>query len=215
MTFIKICGLKNPETAKFCADLGVSAIGCVFYKKSPRHVSVETARTITRNVPETLLRVAVMVNPSVDEALAIAQSAGCNAIQLHGNESPETAFSLMKNGLQVIKAFYVEGLPSIASAKAFSGAISLVEAASGKLPGGNAATWDWSSARRFSKTSSLILAGGLSPENILQALEDARPWGVDVSSGVESAPGIKDIEKIRHFIETVQQFDLEKKEASP
>lgn len=216
MTFIKICGLKDPETAKHCARHGASAIGCVFYPKSPRHVSVKEARAITRSVPETLLRVAVMVNPDVDEAADTARKAGCNAIQLHGHESPRTAFALMEKGFQVIKAFYMDGSPSVSASEEFpAGVIPLVEASSGELPGGNARAWDWAGTSGFSRKSVLILAGGLDPENIVRVLSDARPWGVDVSSGVESAKGIKDHEKIRRFIETVQQFDLKNKEAFP
>lgn len=211
MTFIKICGVTDPETAKLCAELGASAIGCVFYEKSHRHLSVEKALAITSAVPETMLRVALMVDPDVDEAVFIAKNAGCNAIQLHGNESPQTALTLMEKGFQVIKAFYMHGSPSILSRKDFpKAAIPLVEASSGKLPGGNAKAWDWSSARIFSEKSPLILAGGLDPENISQALEKARPWGVDVSSGVESAPGVKDHEKIRRFIEKIREFDFKK-----
>lgn len=210
MTFIKICGLKKPETAKLCAELGVQAIGCVFYPKSPRHLSCAEALAVTKRVPESMLRVAVMVDPQTKEAVRIAEKAGCNAVQLHGNESPQTALALMEQGFQVIKSFYMDGNPSIFSAENFPGIMRLVEAGSGKLPGGNATIWDWSSARRFAGQAPWILAGGLAPDNITQVLQDADPWGVDVSSGVESAPGIKDHEKIRRFVEAVRVFDAKR-----
>lgn len=209
MTFIKICGLKDLQTARLCVELGVQATGFVFYEKSARNLSLGQARAITGTLPENMLRVAVMVNPDAEEAAAMAEKAGCNAIQLHGNESPETAQTLVKKGFKVIKAFYMEGQPLIESAEKFPGVLPLVEAASAKMPGGNALAWDWSSAKNFSKKIPLILAGGLNPENIARALEAARPWGVDVSSGVESVPGIKDHEKIRHFVEKVRRFDAE------
>ena len=208
MSFIKICGLTRPDTARFCSALRVDAIGCVFFPKSPRHLDVKTAKRITDAVSPDILTVAVMVNPDAETAIRTAKEAGCRAIQLHGRESPELAARLMEEGFFLIKGLYLHQEPSTASASRYPADRFLVEASSGVMPGGNAKTWDWSAARDFCQKYPALLAGGLSPLNVREALMAAGPFGVDVSSGVDSAPGIKDHEKIRAFVEAVRSLEI-------
>ncbi|TWI71153.1 phosphoribosylanthranilate isomerase [Desulfobotulus alkaliphilus] len=204
MTFIKICGITHPDTARFCSALRVDAIGCVFFPKSPRHLDVKTARQITDAVSPDILTVAVMVNPDAETAIRTAKEAGCRGIQLHGRESPELAARIMEEGFFLIKGLYLHQEPSTASAPRYSADRFLVEAAAGTMPGGNAKSWDWAAAKDFCQKYPALLAGGLNPDNVKEALIKAKPFGVDVSSGVESSPGIKDHEKIKSFVEAVR-----------
>ncbi|TYT75469.1 phosphoribosylanthranilate isomerase [Desulfobotulus mexicanus] len=206
MTFIKICGITSPDTARFCADLKVDAIGCVFFPKSPRHLDVKMAKTITDAVPKTMLKVAVMVDPDFKISVDTATKAGCNAIQLHGKENPFLVESLRQEGFYVIKGLYLFQEPTVAEASAYPADRFLVEAAAGTMPGGNAKSWDWAAAKDFCQRYPALLAGGLNPDNVKDALIEAKPFGVDVSSGVESSPGIKDHEKIKAFVEAVRNY---------
>lgn len=203
MTAIKICGIRTPETAKLCGDLGAYAIGCVFFPKSPRHVSEKEAIAITTAVPEEVKRFAVMVNPDPKEAIRIAKNCGFTTIQLHGKEPKDVAAAIRDAGILVVKALYIEGDPGTTIAPDYPADRFLVEASQGVLPGGNARSWDWSAAADFCRHHSAFLAGGLTPENVGQAIQEARPFGVDVSSGVESRPGEKDFSKIQAFFSAV------------
>lgn len=203
---IKICGLTDPDEATACAELGIQAIGLVFYPKSKRCVSPEQALQITRALPETVQTVGVFVNKTADAMLEIAEKSGITGIQLHGREPPATAQKLKNNGLTVIKALYLKGAPSVAEAERYGADAFLVECAKGELPGGNAMAWNWQAAAGFGDRHPFILAGGLNPENACTAIEDARPHGVDVSSGVEASPGKKDMKKVRAFVNAVNQY---------
>lgn len=200
---VKICGLKRVDQAAGCAEAGASAVGCVFYPPSPRNVSASQARDIFAALPAGVARVGVFVDEPTDQMLRIAEQCGLTALQLHGRETPETVARLVLAGYRVIKGLYTAKDPRIDRAGDFPGAAFLVECGKGPLPGGNAASWRWGDAREFGETHPLILAGGLSPGNVSEAIAAAQPDAVDVSSGVEAAPGDKDLDKVTAFIAAV------------
>jgi phosphoribosylanthranilate isomerase len=201
---IKICGLTRVAEAEGCAALGADAIGCVFYPKSPRHVSDARAADICRTVSGKALCIGVFVNESYDVIMEKVHRCGLSGAQLHGRETPELVARLSGEGILVVKALFVGGNPDLDSAGSYAAPAYLVECARGPLPGGNAMTWDWESARPFGTSHPMVLAGGLSPENVAEAIDTARPAGVDVSSGVESSPGRKDLDKVARFIRAVK-----------
>lgn len=200
---IKICGLTRPEQAAACAAAGVAAVGCVFFPKSPRHVSASQAKEIIAALPAQVLSVGVFVDASFETIMRIARICGLRAIQLHGRESPQFVRRLATTGLRVFKALFDGSLPSPAEAQKYDAAAYLVECAKGPLPGGNALAWNWRRARPLGRRFPMILAGGLTPENVGQAIAASLADAVDVSSGVESAPGQKDLERVRRFVDAV------------
>lgn len=208
---IKVCGLTNVKEAITTASLGVNAIGLVFFDKSPRNLSLYQAKEICSALPDDIITIGVFVNESFAEIMRIAEYCRLKAIQLHGQETPDLVKRLKKEGLKVIKALFVEGTPSIHESNNYAASAYLVECGKGALPGGNALTWSWSQALDFGKKHPLILAGGLTPENAAIAIKAGMPDAVDVSSGVESSPGRKDLNKVRAFIEAVSRCKLIKK----
>jgi phosphoribosylanthranilate isomerase len=200
---IKICGLTRVDEAEGCAELGADAIGLVFFPKSPRHVTDEQARAISVAVSDKAKTVGVFVNASYGEILKKAEACRLSAVQLHGQESPDLVRRLSDTGLPVIKALFVDGTPPLSDAENFAASAFLVECSKGPLPGGNALEWDWGAAKEFGQNHPLILAGGLSPENVSQAISSALPLAVDVSSGVEATPGRKDLGRVAAFMASV------------
>jgi phosphoribosylanthranilate isomerase/indole-3-glycerol phosphate synthase/phosphoribosylanthranilate isomerase len=202
---VKICGLTVVNDAVKSAELGADAIGLVFHPKSPRFVTEKQAREICLALPEKVKRVGVFVDETFTTIMQKVRSCGINAVQLHGSEPPELAESLIKEGLIVIKALFLERKPTFEDAAKYKVSAFLAEWGKGVLPGGNALSWDWEKARSICREHPLILAGGLTPENIYHSISLSLPDAVDVSSGVESAPGIKDIEKVKLFIMNVSE----------
>lgn len=205
---VKICGITDPEDALVCAAWGADAAGLVFYPKSPRYVTMNRAAQIASVLPPYVAKVGVFVNETFETLMETAYFCGLSAVQLHGNEPPEIIEKLIEKGLTVIKCLYINGVPGIETAPQYNASAFLVECSAGSLPGGNAKTWDWYSAREFGRKYSAIIAGGLSPVNVAQAVEAARPDAVDVSSGVESSPGRKDTKKVRDFIYAVRLCEI-------
>ncbi len=205
---VKICGLTHPDQALACAELGADAIGCVFYPPSPRYVTDEQAAEICRRLPQHVCTVGVFVDETFVTIMHKVEHCGLQAVQLHGREDPDLTDKLMLEGLLVIKGLYVNKQPSIETADLYRVTAYLVECAGGALPGGNALQWDWSSAATICRRKPVILAGGLNPDNVAQAIRSALPAGVDVSSGVEAFAGIKDIDKVRTFLEAVARVSL-------
>jgi phosphoribosylanthranilate isomerase len=198
---IKICGLTDPDQARACAELGADAIGFVFFPKSPRHLTRDLARAISRALPPETHRVGVFVDAPEATLIDLIDAVGLTAVQLHGRETPDLIRRIQQHGTQVIKGLFAARPPYLKDAHRYPADAILAECGAGKLPGGNAETWDWSTARAIAQTRPLILAGGLTPENVARAIAQARPWAVDVSSGVESAPGQKDLQKVAAFIQ--------------
>jgi phosphoribosylanthranilate isomerase len=194
---IKICGLTNNKEAQEIASLGINAIGFVFYPKSKRYLSLDAAKEIQRNLPSRVSCVGVFVNESFSSIMKTVEHCNLDTVQLHGNETNQTILKLRKNNLNVIKALYMEDEPNIKNAKKYCASSYLVECCPGKLPGGNAHAWNWSQAASYKSDVPLILAGGLTPDNIEKAVLSAMPDAVDISSGVEITPGHKDILKVK------------------
>lgn len=199
---VKICGLTDVDNALACAAAGADMIGLVFFKKSPRNVSIEQARAITRALPDHVLAIGVFVNESYETILNIAEKCKLDGVQLHGTEPPALAEQLSKSKLKVIKAFFAARQPELSTASVYHPNIDycLVEYGKGVLPGGNAETWDYGLASGMDTPAPLMLAGGLTPENVSDAIDRATPAAIDASSGVEARPGFKDIEKVKEFI---------------
>jgi phosphoribosylanthranilate isomerase len=204
---IKICGLTRIEHAAACAEFGADALGFIFYAKSPRHLSREKAAEIIHNIQAPIATVGVFVNETFETIMEHVEFCGLTAVQLHGHESPKLVNRLRSENIRVIKALFSEKAPSMEEVRKYDADAYLVECGKGILPGGNALTWNWGDAKPFGEKYPLILAGGLSADNIVSAVTAALPEAVDVSSGVEISPGIKDIEKIQKFIHAVSTFE--------
>ncbi len=205
---IKICGLTDVDQALACAELGADAIGLVFFPKSPRNVSVETARAITDALPKQVTATGVFVNESYEGILEKVERCRLGAVQLHGDERPDLVLKLMSLDFRVIKVLYMESEPHVRDIDHYDPSAFLVECAKGVLPGGNALAWNFRNMRNVRTEKPLIIAGGLDPENIGEAVLSALPDAVDVSSGVESVPGQKDLVKVASFIARVKLCDM-------
>ncbi|MBL0713156.1 MAG: phosphoribosylanthranilate isomerase [Desulfosarcina sp.] len=205
---IKICGLTRPQEAEACAAAGADAIGYIFYPPSPRCIPAEQAGRITRVLPDTVCPVGIFVNATYDAIMQTVEIAGLRAVQLHGRETPVLVERLRTNGLTVIKALFYKGTPGFNAIARYSASAYLVECVGGPLPGGTALSWNWCEARPLSNDFPVVLAGGLSPENIAAAIREAEPDAVDVSSGIEIQPGRKDLSKVRALCRVVSQVGL-------
>ncbi len=205
---VKICGLTTPEIAKTCAALGADAIGLVFFPKSPRNVSIDQAKNIAEVVKNVLRVTGVFVNADYDTIMHTVDFCGLHAAQLHGNEPPTLVDRIKQNGIRVVKCLYLESEPAVQKADYYSPDGFLIECAKGILPGGNALSWNFESAGQLSLHKPFAIAGGLSVDNVADAVMKSRAVSVDVSSGVEKAPGVKDEEKIQTFIDIVKACDI-------
>ncbi|MBU4054692.1 MAG: phosphoribosylanthranilate isomerase [Proteobacteria bacterium] len=203
---VKICGITRVEDALAAADAGAKALGFVFYAKSPRNVTPEQARSIIARLPFPLATIGVFVNETLADILEKVNHCGLSGVQLHGNEPPDLVLQLLEHKITVIKALFAQNTPGFDQANTYRPSAFLVECGKGILPGGNAMTWNWADAGRVPRTLPLVLAGGLSPDNVADAVNQSHPDGVDVSSGVEIHPGIKDHDKIKRFMESVPKM---------
>ncbi|HHN64012.1 MAG TPA: phosphoribosylanthranilate isomerase [Nitrospirae bacterium] len=202
MTRVKICGITNLEDARLAVEYGADALGFVFYEGSPRHVFPETVREIISHLPPFVTTVGVFVNAPPQEIRELMDLAGLDVVQLHGDE-PQEECSLFP---RVIKAFRVRELSDIERLKGYSVSAYLLDAYDPEVPGGTGQTFNWDIAVEAKKYGPIILAGGLTPENVADAVSRVRPYAVDVSSGVEAQKGKKDPEKMRLFIERVKKI---------
>lgn len=203
MVRVKICGLTNVNDALLAAELGAHALGFIFYPKSPRYVDPGEARRIIKQLPPLVITVGVFVDEEAAKVRDIAAQAGLDWVQLHGRESPDYCRTL---GRRVIKGFRVQGEEIFPQLMAYQGAVQafLLDAYKPGTPGGTGETFDWELARKAEKYGPIILAGGLTPENVAEAIRLAQPAAVDVASGVEARPGVKDPEKLRNFLAAVK-----------
>jgi phosphoribosylanthranilate isomerase len=202
MVRIKICGITNLKDALLAAALGADALGFIFYPRSPRALAPETARDIIAQLPPFITTVGVFVDEEAATVRELAARVGLDWLQLHGNESPEYCRSL---GRRVIKGFRIKNQSSLADLAVYRDAVQalLLDTYIKGLPGGTGESFDWQLAREARQFGPIILAGGLTPDNVAQAVTTALPVAVDVASGVEAAPGKKDPEKLRAFFEAV------------
>ncbi|MEJ2284390.1 MAG: phosphoribosylanthranilate isomerase [Desulfobacterales bacterium] len=200
---IKVCGLTRVAEARACADAGVDAIGLVFYPPSPRFVRPRRAAQIAAAVSGQAVTVGVFVDETYDTIMRRAEDCSLRAVQLHGQESRALVRRLRRHNLTVIKALFHTRAPFFKEAAAYDASAFLFECGRGRLPGGNAAAWQWQSARNIERRKPVILAGGLTAANVSNAIRRASPDAVDVSSGVESTPGRKQPTKVKSFINAV------------
>jgi phosphoribosylanthranilate isomerase len=194
--FIKVCGITRLTDALHAVEQGATAIGFVLWPRSPRAVTVERAAEIIAELPSSVMAVGVFVNEPIDGIRQTAERARLTAVQLHGDEPPAYADAL---AWPVIRAVSVDDIGEAAEAWSADTAL-LVDNIDLVRRGGTGAAIDWSQAADIAQRRRVVLAGGLTPDNVASAIRAVRPYGVDVSSGVESAPGVKDFQKVARFI---------------
>jgi phosphoribosylanthranilate isomerase len=201
MVKVKICGITRLEDALLAARLGADALGFNFWPGSKRFVDPGAARAIIDRLPPFVTAVGVFVNQPPAHVLATAEQSGVTVVQLHGDEQPREC-----NGypLPAIKALRVTGPESLAEMERYRVQAFLLDAPGAGF-GGSGATFDWALAREASARGTILLAGGLTPENVAEAVRSVRPWAVDVASGVEASPGVKDPDKLARFIASARK----------
>ena len=209
---VKICGITCPEDGRLAVEAGADALGFVFWPGSPRSIDPLEASAVSRGLPESVLRVGVFVDASRDELERIVDAADLDVLQLHGNEPLEALAALPRPVLKAVR---------VGPGFAVDEALRAAEAAAGLVvdtrlpgeaqsPGGTGVAFDWSLVSGLAgRVPFLMLAGGLGPGNVAEAIRAVRPHGVDVSSGVESRPGRKDGAKVRAFVEAARAADRE------
>ena len=203
MVRIKICGLTTPQDAAAAIESGADALGFNFFPGSKRYVRMETAGDWIVALPGNVEKVGILVNPSWEEAKAAAGTAGITALQLHGAETPQFCRRLMEEGIRFEKALPVTDADSVTNVPDFFTSTLLLDSGGTGEFGGSGQTFAWEIARDFVQANAsfrVVLAGGLTPENVAEAVAMVRPFGVDVTSGVESSPGRKDHRRLRAFI---------------
>lgn len=198
---VKICGITRSDDALLAARLGADALGFNFWAGSKRHLTPLAAREIVRRLPPLVTAVGVFVNPTRDEVLRAVDVAGITVVQLHGDESPALCAALP---VAVWKAIRVSGPAALAALASYEVQGFLLDAPAPGYGGGGVA-FDWALAAEVAAELPVLLAGGLTPENVAEAVRTVKPWGVDVASGVESAPGQKDPEKLRRFLAAAKE----------
>lgn len=224
--FVKICGITRLQDAELASGLGAGAVGFVFWPDSPRYIAPETARTIAARMPPHVMKVGVFVDEALDRVRHIMDTAGLDGAQLHGHETPEYCQQLMVRlkadptrqaadtvgsgfsrtagrSRAVIKAIAMTDNGAVDISAFDPDVVLLVDAHDAVRHGGTGRTVNWDAAREIAVTRPTILAGGLNAANVKLAVRSVRPYGVDVSSGVESAPGVKDPARLRSFFEAL------------
>jgi len=201
-TRVKICGITRAQDAIKAVEFGADAIGLVFYDKSPRAVSIDDARSIIQKIPPFVSIVGLFVDPSPKDVAAVLHRVSLDLLQFHGDELPSECSAYGKPYIKAIKIR--EGVDIAAQINKYTTARGiLLDTYDPKVPGGTGRVFDWSVIPR-GLSKPIILAGGLTPENVWQAITKVRPFAVDVSGGVEADKGIKDIEKLAAFMRGVQ-----------
>ncbi len=210
--FTKICGLTDATAVEAAVQHGADMAGFVFYPPSPRNLSAEQAEALLSEVPSGIDRVGLFVDPETDFLDKILAKARLDLLQLHGDETPERCRAIsVYFGLPIIKAIKVSTKADLKAAKDYEDAVDWLmfdarPAADGALPGGNGKAFDWTILKGAEFKRPWLLAGGLTPENLSQAVQQSGARAVDVSSGVESAPGKKDAAKIRAFLDAARRL---------
>ncbi len=204
---IKICGLSTPETIDAAVDAGATHVGLVHYPPSPRHVTLDQAAALRRRVPERVKVVLLLVNEQPKPTTDALQAVRPDVIQFHGSETPEwLALLKVHSPFEIWKAFGVRDAASLEKAARYKDAAHriLYDAPAHALPGGNGLALDWSLLAGHSHAMPWGLAGGLNPDNVADAIARTGAPLIDASSGLESAPGVKDVDKIRAFVQAAK-----------
>lgn len=201
---IKICGMTNPDDARMAVDAGATAIGMVFWTGSPRAVTLSQADAIVSRIGREALTVGVFVNPARADLDEVLQRVPLGAVQLHGDESPAMVETLP---WPVIKAVAVRAEGPLPDLSPWAAVRVLLDAHDPIRRGGTGVVLDWTRAAALAATRPVILAGGLTPDNVGDAVARVRPGGIDVSSGVEQAPGVKDHARVRALISAVRAVE--------
>ena len=206
MTRVKVCGITRAEDARLAAALGAAAVGFIFWPESPRYVDPSRVRSIVGQLPPFVTPVGVFVNQPVDHVLTVARLARISAVQLHGDESANDYVPL---GYRVIKAVPIRSADDRAAARAVpASATVLLDAFDPARRGGTGQPVDWTIAASIARERPVVLSGGLTAGNVAAALRDVAPYAIDVSSGVEDAPGVKSAGRLREFFAAVERTEL-------
>lgn len=199
---VKICGITRVEDALAAVEAGADALGFMFYPPSPRHLSLEAAQAIIALLPPFVARVGVFVDASAEAIRTTADACGLDTLQLHGAETPEFCRTLAPR--PVLKAFRIRGPECLEALPAYAGQAWLLDSYVAGTLGGTGRTFNWDlAATAVRQGGRVVLAGGLTPDNVAAAVRAVRPWAVDVSSGVEASPGCKDPARMRDFLQAV------------
>jgi phosphoribosylanthranilate isomerase len=202
---VKICGITNLPDALAAVEAGADALGFMFYEKSPRHVSLRDASEIIRQLPPFVIKVGVFVDAPEDLVMRAIADCGLNTLQFHGQETPEYCTQF---GLLTMKAFRIRDADSVKELRNYPTDAWLLDAFVADKLGGTGEKFNWDLALEAKKLGRpIFLAGGLTPENVAEAVKKVQPYSVDVSSGVEAAPGKKDHEKMRRFIKAAKSVE--------
>ena len=199
---VKICGITNMEDALLCQELGADALGFIFYNKSKRFIPLDKAAEISKNLSPFIMKIGVFVNESAETINQIVEKVKLNAIQLHGEEEPEFLKTIP---LQVIKSFRINNGFDFSILKTYQNAWYLLDTFSETEYGGTGKSFNWNIIPEDIR-GNIILAGGVSSDNIEDIFYNIRPAAVDVSSSLEKEPGKKDIEKVKQFFKTINHF---------
>lgn len=203
---IKICGITNKIDAINASRLGIDMMGFVFYKKSKRFIEPLAAKDIINELPPDIVKVGVFVDEDADKVRSIAEEAGLNALQFHGSETPEFCKEF-KEDFKVIKAFRLNGKQDLRKINDYDADYYLLDTFKADVIGGTGEVFDWKILKDFELLKPVILSGGLNAANVGRAIREIVPYGVDVSSGVEDAPGKKDAQLMKKFVEEVRKAE--------
>ncbi|MDQ6625051.1 MAG: phosphoribosylanthranilate isomerase [Verrucomicrobiota bacterium] len=204
---VKICGITTEEDARAAAEAGADAIGLNCFRGSKRFLELEPAAVWLSRLPASLIKVAVAVNLPFDQALAIARLPFIDSLQLHGHETPEFCAALKRAGVRFGKALPAADAQSLAGAELYATKTIVMDSTAAGAFGGTGKTFPWEIGRKFVEEHpdvAAILAGGLTPENVAEAVREVRPFGVDVTTGIESSPGRKDHDAVRRFVDAAR-----------
>jgi phosphoribosylanthranilate isomerase len=211
MTRVKLCGITSLSDAKLAVDAGAWAIGMIFTDESPRQVDVATAAEVGAEMRRRAEVTGVFLNAPLDEVVELADLCSLTALQLHGDEGPTYCAELAhRTGCKIIKAARVRDRASVQALRAFRVAVDyhLLDAYAPDAPGGTGKTFQWALAKERGAGPPLILSGGITPDNVAEAIAGVRPFAVDSASGTEARPGVKDPAKVTALMRAVEQASL-------
>ena len=204
MTKVKICGITRAEDAELAVSLGAWAIGFILWPESKRHADPAVVAGISHALQRRVERVGVFVNQPLDEVAGMVDTLGLSYVQLHGDEGPSFCAAVaQRTGAKVLKAMRIAHASDLRELDRFHTDLHLLDTAVKGLRGGSGQSWDWTLAAQRRSKIPFLLSGGLTSENVADGIAAVHPWGVDVASGVESNPGIKDPEKLHAFFDAV------------